>query len=381
VLSAIAKAYCTEAMRTAVNDAMDVRAGAAIMRGPRNILERAYATIPIGITVEGANILTRSMIIYGQGAIRCHPLALEEMHAVEEDDLERFDRAFFGHLGFVATTAVRSLLLGLSRGHLERNVPKDGFARRVCQRLSRASAAFALVSDAAMATLGGRLKRREKITGRLADALAWMYLASAAVERFHDDGEPDGQRPFAEWACEHALAEIDRALTGVLRNLPARPVAWLLTPLVFPLARRERGPSDALGSEVARALLEDAPARESLTTGIFLPPAEEAGLGRLEAALRKAKPALAVEAKLRRAVAEGRIDRAPGDGLAAAGLAAGVVTREEVAQVEAAAELREEAVRVDAFDAKEFTALRRTLDAGGLPRVPTHLDVDSEEAG
>jgi acyl-CoA dehydrogenase len=254
---------------------------------------------------------------------------------------------------------VRSLVLGLSRGHLERNAPNTGFARRACQRLSRASAAFALVSDAAMATLGGRLKRREKITGRLADALAWMYLASATVKRFHDDGEPDGQRPFAAWACEHAFAEIDRALAGVLRNLPARPVAWLLAPLGFPLVRRERGPDDALGSDVARVLLENDRARENLTAGIFLPPADEAGLGRLEAALRKAKPALAVEAKLRRAVAEGRLDCAPGDALAAAGLAAGIVTSEEVAQLEAAAEAREEAIRVDAFDAKEFAELRR----------------------
>jgi acyl-CoA dehydrogenase len=359
VLSAIAKAWCTEAMRDIVNDAMDIRAGAAIMRGPRNMLARVYATIPIGITVEGANILTRSMIIYGQGAIRCHPFALEEMHAVEANDLGRFDRAFFGHLGFVATTAARALLLSLSRGHLARNAPGRGFPRRACQRLSRGSAAFALVSDAAMATLGGRLKRREKITGRLADALAWLYLGSAVIKRFHDDGEPEGERPFAEWALEHALAEVDAALAGVLRNLPARPVAWLLAALVFPLGRRERGPNDALGSAVARTLLEDESAREALTSGIFLPADDEAGLGRLEAALREARPALVVEAKLRRAVAEGRLDRAPGDLLAAAGLAAGIVTEDEIAQLEIAASARDEAIRVDAFDPKEMAELRR----------------------
>jgi acyl-CoA dehydrogenase len=299
------------------------------------------------------------MIIYGQGAIRCHPFALEEMRAVQEEDLERFDRAFFGHLGFVATTAARALLLGISRGRFERNAPGRSFTRRTCQRLSRCSAAFALVSDAAMATLGGRLKRREKITGRLADALAWLYLGSATVKRFHDQGEPESQRAFVAWASEHAFAEIDRALTGVLRNLPARPVAWLLAPLVFPLGRRERGPDDALGSEAARALLEDDAAREELTAGIFLPPAEEVGLGRLEAALRKAKPALAVEAKLRRAVAEGKLDKAPGDALAASALKAGILTVEEIAQLKAADEAREEAIRVDAFDPKDFAELRR----------------------
>ncbi len=360
VLSAIAKAYCTEAMRDVVNDAMDIRAGAAIMRGPRNMLERAYATIPIGITVEGANILTRSMIIYGQGAIRCHPFALEEMEAIEEGDLHRFDRAFFGHVGFVATTAVRSFLLGLSRGHLERNVPAgENFVRRACQRLTRGSAAFAIVSDASMATLGGNLKRREKITGRLADALAWLYLGSATVKQFADDGSPRSDRAFAEWAVEHALAEIDRALAGVLENLPARPVAWLLWPIVFPLGRREPGPNDALGSAVAKALLDDDDARSRLTAGIYIPTAEEDGLGRLEAALLKAQPALEVESKIRKAVAEGKIDRTPGDGLATAALAAGIVTADEVAQLEAADEARAEAIRVDSFNAQEFAQMRR----------------------
>jgi acyl-CoA dehydrogenase len=325
VLSAIAKAYCTEAMRDVVNDAMDIRAGAAIMRGPRNILSSFYATIPIGITVEGANILTRSMIIFGQGAIRCHPFALEEMRAVQAGDLARFDRAFFGHLGFVATTAARSLWLGLSRGHLERRAPR-GALRRHCQRLGRASAAFALVSEAAMVTLGGRLKRREAITGRLADALAWLYLGSAVVKRFSDDGAHEGDRAFAQWAAEHALARIDAALGGVLRNLPARPVAWLLAPLVFPLGRRERGPDDALGSAAARALLDDDDARERLTAGIFLPSAEEPGLGRLDAALRAVKAALD--------------ETDPG-------------------KLRAAEEARDDAIRVDAFDPAEFARLCR----------------------
>ena len=358
VLSAIAKAYCTEIMRDIVNDAMDIRAGAAIMRGPRNILSSLYSTVPIGITVEGANILTRSMIIFGQGAIRCHPFALEEMHAVEAGDLARFDRAFFGHLGFVATTAARSLLLGLSRGHLERRAP-HGALRRHCQRLSRASAAFALVSDAAMATLGGRLKRREAITGRLADALAWLYLGSAVVKRFSDDGAPDGERPFAEWAALHALAQIETALGGVLRNLPARPVAWLLAPLVFPLGRGERGPDDALGSAAAKALLDDARARDSLTAGIFLPAAEEAGLGRLDAALRAVRSAFRADAKLRRGVRDGLLDAAPRDALSRAAHAAGVITDAELEQLRAADEARQEAIRVDAFEAKEFMRLRR----------------------
>src|SRR5690606_29283979 len=142
------------------------------------------------------------------------------------------------------------------RGRLERNTAGRSFTRRACQRLSRASASFALVSDAAMATLGGTLKRREKLTGRLADALAWLYLGSSVVKRFHDGHEPEDERAFAEWALGHALAEVDRALAGILRNLPARPLAWLLAVFVFPLGRRERGPDDALGGLAARTLLD-----------------------------------------------------------------------------------------------------------------------------
>jgi acyl-CoA dehydrogenase len=289
VPSAIAKAYCTEMMRVAVNDAMDVRAGAAIMRGPRNILAALYATIPIGITVEGANILTRSMIIFGQGAMRSHPFALEEVHAVAARDLTRFDRAFFGHVGFVFANAARSLWLGITRGRTAPYAP-PGPLRRACQRLSRASASFALVADAAMATLGGNLKRREAITGRLADALAWLYVGSAAVKSCHDDaGTCDRERAFADWAIEHALARVDEALQGVLRNLPARPVAWLLRALVFPTGRREWGPDDAVGAAAARALLDRDRSRDALTAGIYLPRSDEAGLGSLDAALREAR--------------------------------------------------------------------------------------------
>jgi len=357
VLSAIAKAYLTEGMRDVVNDAMDVRAGAAIMRGPRNILARAYQSVPIGITVEGANILTRSMIVYGQGAIRCHPYAQAEMRAVAANDLAGFDRALFGHVGFVASNAVRALLLGLGEGRLAR-APLPGAIGRRFTSLTRWSAAFALVSDAAMGTLGGALKRRERITGRLADALAWMYLASAALKRFADEGCPARDRPFALWACAHAELEIERALRGVLDNLPARPVAWLLRPLVFPLGARRRGPSDALGSAVASRLLDDPEARLALTRDIYVPAQDEPGLGRLEAALAKARDALAIEARIRAAVREGRLDHAPGDDLADLALEAGVIDADERKRLHAADEARDEVIQVDAFPPETFRRLR-----------------------
>lgn len=357
VLSAIAKAYLTEGMRRVVNDAMDIRAGAAICRGPRNVLANAYQAVPIGITVEGANILTRSMIIYGQGAIRCHPFAQEEMRAVAEGDVARFDRAFFGHVGFVMANAVRALLLGVTNGRLVRP-PVGGDMKRFFGRFTRMSAAFAIVSDAAMATLGGKLKRREKISGRLADALAWMYLGSAALKRFVDAGRPSCDLPFVEWSCRYALFQIQTALMGILDNLPNRPAAWVLRPLVFPLGARLRPPSDRLGSALARGLLEDRQACVTFTSDIYVPPADEPGLGRLEHALNHAVAALAVETKIRDAVRAGRLDRAPGDELLGMAVEAGIISEEERQQVLEADEVRNEVIQVDSFDPADFSSLR-----------------------
>src|SRR5699024_2187932 len=186
VLGSIAKAYLTEGMREVVSDAMDIRAGSAIQRGPRNSLSRMWMAVPIGITVEGANILTRSMIIYGQGAIRCHPFVQKLIKAVDEKDHARLDKAVFGYVNFVITRALRALLLGLSGSRLAR-VPDTPDMKRFHQHLGRVSAAFAFVSDLWMGVLGGSLKRREKISGRLADALAWQYLAAATLKRYHDE--------------------------------------------------------------------------------------------------------------------------------------------------------------------------------------------------
>ncbi len=357
VVSAIVKAYLTEGMRRVVNDAMDIRAGAAICRGPRNILAPVYQAVPIGITVEGANILTRSMIIYGQGAIRCHPYAQEEMRAVAEGDVRRFDRAFFGHVGFVIVNAVRAVLLGVTNGRLVRP-PVSGKAKRYFGQLTRMSAAFAVVSDAAMATLGGKLKRREKISGRLADALAWMYLGSAALKRFIDEGERDCDVPFVEWSCVHALHEIQTALVGILRNLPNRLAAWALWPVVFPLGARLSPPSDRLGGAVARTLLDDREACQALTRDIYVPPANEPGLGMLDSALDHALPALAVERKIRDAVRAGLLDKAPGDMLLGRAVEAGIITTGERQDVFGADEVRDEVIQVDAFVPEAFRSLR-----------------------
>jgi acyl-CoA dehydrogenase len=356
VLSAIAKAYLTDAMRAVITDAMDIRAGAAIQRGPRNTLARAWDAVPIGITVEGANILTRSMIIYGQGAIRCHPFVQAEIGAIAAGDLAAFDKALFGHIDFVATRALRTFLCALTASRLVAapdTVDTAGYYRH----LSRFSAAFAIVSDTAMGTLGGSLKRREKISGRLADALAYLYLASCALKRYHAEAKTTANFNLVCWCVDLSLYRIQEALLGILDNLPARPAAWILRALIFPLGARFRPPSDQLGARVARDVLEDREARLHLTEDVFVPAPDEVGLGTLEAALDKAVRAIPVETKLRDAVRAGKLDRAPGYMLDELGRDAGVISAPEYALLQEAEDARNEVIAVDAFDPEIFKTL------------------------
>lgn len=356
VMGNIAKAYLTEAMRDVVSDAMDIRAGSAIQRGPRNLLERMWVAVPIGITVEGANILTRSMIIYGQGAIRCHPWVHKLMASVRDDDLKAFDRGVFGYINFVFSRGVRAWLLAMTSSHLTRPPEVKDMARRY-QHLSRFSAAFAFVSDLAMGTLGGSLKRREKISGRLADALAYLVLASAVLKRYHDEPKITSSYDIACWSADHCLFQIQEALEGILDNLPSRGAAKLARTVIFPLGARFRPPNDLQGRRVARAILEDREARTNLTRDTFVPPRDEPGLGQLEAALDKAVAALPIEAKLRDAVRAGKLDRMPGDLLDDAALAAGIITEGEYETLNDANEARRQVVLVDSFSAEEYKEL------------------------
>jgi acyl-CoA dehydrogenase len=348
VLSAIVKAYLTEGMRLTLNDAMDIQAGAAICRGPRNVLGRGYIGVPIAITVEGANILTRSLIIYGQGAIRCHPFVREEMESVAARDVARFDRAFFGHVNFVFQNAVRSLALALTGGALA-SAPVGGWTAGYFKKLTRFSAAFALISDAAMATMGGQLKRREKISGRFADALAWMYLASAALKRYHDDGGPASDRDVLRWSLDLALWRTQEALRELLDNFPNRVVAGVLCVLTFPLGGRLRPPSDDLGTKVAASLLEDGEVRRRLTVDIFVPKIDAPGLGKIEAALRTIMLARPADKKLRAAERAGKIDANTRERLLKDAVAAGVITADERRLLEEADRARDDAVQVDAY--------------------------------
>jgi len=351
VLSAIVKYNLTERMRQVLNDAMDVQGGSGICLGPRNVLGRAYQAIPIGITVEGANILTRTLIVFGQGAIRSHPHVLKEMQAVANPDkaagFSQFDAHFFAHVGFTLSTAARALFSGLTGGYLLQ-VPA-GPCRRPLQKASRLSSVFVLTADASMLVLGGALKRREKLSGRLADILSNLYLVSAVVKQFEDRGRPVEEQPLMEWACAESFRVIDTAFAEFFRNFPNRPVAWLLRLATFPLGIRPVAPGDRLGHRLATLLMAPGATRDRLTAGIFVPTALDEALGRIEDALPKVIAAEGVERKLRDARKQGTISGEDESSVLSAAIAAGVITAAEGEAVTAADAARREVIRVDDF--------------------------------
>jgi acyl-CoA dehydrogenase len=357
VISAIVKYQLTERMRRIVNDAMDVQGGTGICMGPRNFLGRAYQAIPISITVEGANILTRSLIIFGQGAVRCHPYVLKEMQAVAEKNpyaaSRDFDAALFGHIGFTLSNAVRALWLGLSGARLSMT-PVGGVTRRYFQRLTRMSAAFSLAADLAMLVLGGTLKRREKLSGRFADVLSQLYLASAVLKRYHDEGCPEADWPLVQWACDDALYGIQEALDGLLKNFPLRWLALLVRVLIFPFGKTYAPPSDHIGHLAAKLLLSPSVARDRLTAGMFVPQdTDDEPLGRIEAALVQIERADAVEKVLSNSIKNGQLPKAPIASLIDLAVERDIIDRHDAEQLRTAEALRREVISVDDFP-KEY---------------------------
>ena len=289
VVSAILKFYNTENMRVVVNDGMDIVGGKGICMGPGNFLGRPYQAIPVGITVEGANILTRSLIIFGQGAIRCHPWLMDEITSAslpnQQEALENFDVALMGHIGYGIQNGARSLFHGVTKGAFA-DSPVDGPNAKYYRRLSRMSAAYSFLADFAMLFLGGDLKRKEMLSGRFADGLTHMYMASAVLKRFEDTGRPEADQPLLEWSVRQALFQTQVALDQILRNFPNTPVGLLLRGIVFPLGRRFRTPNDRLTKACAKILLEDNEARDRLTEGVYRSDDPEDVTGSVEHALR-----------------------------------------------------------------------------------------------
>ncbi len=302
VVTAILKYYNTEWMRQVVNDAMDVHGGRGICMGPTNYLARAYQTLPVGITVEGANILTRSMIIFGQGAIRCHPFLVREMMAAGAADdanaLNEFDAALAGHAEFFVTNWCRAFIYGISGSHLA-PTPQAGRIGSYYRRLGQMSAAFAVTADLVLMILGGAFKRREKLSGRFADALGYMYYASAALKKFEADGQPRGDLPLVEWSAKYCLYQVQMALDEILRNFPIKWLGVFVRHTIFPLGLSLRQPNDYLGHRVASLLIRPGEARDRLTDGLYISNDPEDITGRLEDALQKVVLAEPIERRLR----------------------------------------------------------------------------------
>ena len=368
VVTAMAKYNFTELGRKIINDGMDILGGNAISRGPRNLLAHGYFNQPIAITVEGANILTRTLMIFGQGAIRSHPYAYREIKALGEGDLKAFDAALWKHIGHVGRNKIRALLLSLTRGYLGGS-PIGGPAARYVRKLNWASASFAFFADVAMGTLGGDLKRKEKITGRFADIFSWMYLASAVIRRFEAEGRRKEDLPFFHWSMQYAMKQIQDAFDGLFANLEAPGLTWLIR---GPIAWWSRlnpigtGPSDRLGHKVAQLMQTPGEQRERLARGGYVPADPNEALGRLERAFRLTYEAHEVERKLRDAVRAKKLEKASPAKLVAQALEKGIIDAKEAELLREAEAAREDAIQVDAFTLEEYkrTALRREVSGG-----------------
>ncbi|WP_295474480.1 acyl-CoA dehydrogenase [uncultured Pseudomonas sp.] len=360
VLSAILKYHLTERGRECIAHAMDVHGGKGIVMGPNNYLARSWQTAPIFITVEGANILSRNLMIFGQGAIRCHPFVLKEMALAAREDHDRalyeFDDLLMRHIGFAVGNAASTLVLNLGLGRMDKH-PGDSLSQGYFRALDRQAAAFALLADLSMMMLGGELKRRERLSARLGDVLSYLYLGSAALKRYHDLGSPGYLRPLLRWAMEESLGQAERALDELLRNFPNKLMGALLRVVVFPLGRRHKGPSDALDAEIAQLLgrAKGDAALEQLLAGCFRPQDAEDPVGALQHAYDQLQASHPVRRKLQQAHKNGQLQVEAGESASDAALRVGVLQPAELQALEQAEQARRKVIDVDDFDKEQLS--------------------------
>lgn len=350
VISAIMKYHSTEMARKLFNDGMDILGGAGISRGPRNLVAHTYIALPIAITVEGANILTRSLIIFGQAAWRAHPYAYREMAALDAGNLAAFDLALWGHVGHIASSALRAFLLSISRGHLAMTGGRE--IARYSQKLAWASASFAWIANLAMASLGGKLKLKEHLTGRLADILSWMFLGVAVLRRYEREGRKKEDLPFVHWSMQYALAEIQNAVDGILKNLPIPILGRLVSrPLLLwhrlnPLGNM---PCDALTNSVASLMQTPGAQRERLAGNIYLPKGEGESFARLERAFALVCATDPVMRKVKKALKDGALLKQPQQDMYRQALEREIISREEFDLLSTAEKACHESIQVDSF--------------------------------
>jgi len=373
VPSAVLKYRNTDLMREVINHAMDVVAGRGVITGPRNFLARAYQAVPIGITVEGANILTRSLMVFGQGAIRCHPFIVEEIEAagMEDEDkaAKKFDGIFYRHLAHTTRNALRAFVLGLSKGWLE-SAPRQGDIQKYYRQLGRFSAAFALMTDVTLLTVGGGLKARQRLSGRMADCLVQLYYATAVIKQWHEEGYPDDQRDLVEWCLQTCLHDLQDSMREAIINFPVPALRWPLRLLVFPLgATGLNGPDDKLGAKVAATIVKDTPVRQRISRGTFINADPNDPLGRVLNAYRLANETEESRHKLHEAIRSRDEDEVDGIALLMGhqrkelvdwACAQGIVKAEECPKLEEALTALYDVIRVDAFDADGLKSLAKS---------------------
>ncbi|MEX1122368.1 MAG: acyl-CoA dehydrogenase, partial [Balneolales bacterium] len=351
VVTAIAKYNFTELARKIINDGMDIMGGAGISRGPRNLLAHSYMSTPIAITVEGANILTRTLMIFGQGAIRCHPYAYQEIDALTKGNLEQFDSVFWKHTGHVVRNMFRSVVLSITRGYVA--FPGiGGPAARYYRKMAWTSASFAFLADLVMSGYGGGLKVKGKLTGRFADILSWMYLGSAVLRRFEADGRPKEDLPFLHWSMQYCFFQCQTAFDGILTNLDMPVIGAVFRgPVAFwsrlnPIANL---PPDKLGQKVARVIQIPGALRDSMTEGIYIPKDKEEALGRLENAFLLVSKSEPVFEKIKTAIKKGHLPKTKPNMLINDALHKKIITKEEASLLNQAEEARYDMLQVDSF--------------------------------
>ena len=355
VISAILKYELTERMRRVVNDGMDIQGGSGICLGPKNYLGRLYQVVPVSITVEGANILTRTMMIFGQGAIRCHPYIQREMAALQQNDLRQFDKVLFQHVGFFIHNMAACFWLGLTNARFRR-VPGDKNTRRYYRQITRLSAGFALFADFALLTLGGKLKRKERLSGLFADVLSNLYLCSCVLKHYQERGCPKDEAALFHWACQQSIYRAQQSLRAVFWKLPLRPLAWVLRGLIFPYGKPYSPPGDPLIHKTAAILLADSPVRDRLTHGIYINNKADDVTGRIEVAFKAVLAAVPVEAKIRLAQKQKQLPKGDPFKMLADALSKGMITQDEAELCVAAEKAGLAAIAVDDFCAEELSS-------------------------
>jgi acyl-CoA dehydrogenase len=367
VLSAISKYHLTELGRDCGVGAMDIHGGKGICLGPKNYLGRGYQAAPIAITVEGANILTRSLIIFGQGAIRCHPYLYDEILALTETDQEKrlnqFDKVLFAHIGFSLTNIIRAFSTAVTGGRFLKTANFSA-ATPYARRFERYSHAFILAADCALILLGGELKRKEGLSARFGDIFSYLYMGSAVLKRFYDQGKLAADFPLVEWVATYVSYQIEQSFLNIFKNFPSRGMAWILKRLIFPFGMHAKLPTDRLSQHISQLVTQPSPTRDRLINGLLFDTKTHRLFDDLNLCLKQVIAAEDLEKMIRKALPAGDLHHLTQEDLIKQALEKALITSEQALQLQAVEKARQEVIAVDDFDPKDLSILQQETRRG-----------------